>query len=134
QRESRHRRQSGSDLPGADLEDPPMTRHGVNSTHDTVMKGSIAMRRHIGLVRLAVGGCVLALLGVAACTKAQPVPGATGTSGTVISVRVTDVSLGRTLQSDNSVGDRTDAFKPHDTIYGSIKTEGSALDTNVTAR
>jgi hypothetical protein len=89
------------------------------------------MRRNIRLVELALGACLIALLGVAACTK-ERVPGTIGTSGSVL--RVTDVSLGRTLQPDKSIGDRTDTFQPQDTIYASIATEGSAPSTTVTTR
>jgi hypothetical protein len=90
------------------------------------------MRRNIRLVELALGACLIALLGVAACTKEHAGSGTIGTSGSVL--RVTDVSLGRTLQPDKSIGDRTDTFRPQDTIYASIATEGSAPSTTVTTR
>ena len=38
---------------------------------------------------------------------------------------VQDVDLGRTLNPDKGIGDHTGEFKPTETIYASVKTEGS---------
>lgn len=50
-------------------------------------------------------------------------------------LRVTDVDLGRSIGPDNRVNDNddTDDFRPRDTIYASVATEGSRAGT-LTAR
>ena len=42
---------------------------------------------------------------------------------------VTTIQTGRALNSDNSVSALTTAFKPNDTIYVSVLTEGSGSAT-----
>jgi uncharacterized protein YfaS (alpha-2-macroglobulin family) len=59
--------------------------------------------------------------------------GTTGTAGTA-AVRVTDVTLGRSVGGDKAVTDRTDTFRPNDTIYASVATEGSANSATLRAR
>jgi hypothetical protein len=49
-------------------------------------------------------------------------------------VRVTDVELGRSIGTDGRVEDDTDEFRPTDTIYVSVDTEGSATGATLTAR
>ncbi|MGZ5393575.1 MAG: hypothetical protein ACXWD3_17545, partial [Mycobacterium sp.] len=49
-------------------------------------------------------------------------------------VRVTDVTLGRSVGGDKAIIDRTDTFKPNDTIYASVATEGSAPSVTLRAR
>ena len=79
---------------------------------------------------------VLAVAAVlsAACTKSSENPGATGTTGTSAGVRVSQVDLGRSLTADKTINDRTDSFKPNDTIYASILTEGAAPTATLKAR
>jgi hypothetical protein len=60
-------------------------------------------------------------------------PGTTGTSGTT-AVRVTDVTLGRSVGGDKAIADRADTFGPNDTIYASVATEGSANNATLRAR
>jgi hypothetical protein len=66
----------------------------------------------------------------AACSPpaAAPPPAAQNT------VRVTDVNVGRSLAPDKQIADKTDSFKPAETIYVSIKTEGSAPSATLKAR
>jgi hypothetical protein len=52
-------------------------------------------------------------------------PGTAGTSGTT-NVRVTEVTLGRAIGGDKAITDRTENFRPNDTIYASVATDGSA--------
>jgi hypothetical protein len=70
----------------------------------------------------------LTLAGVlsGACNKSSQNPGTTGTTGTDAGVRVSQVDVGRSLTADKMIGDRTDSFKPNDTIYASIVTEGTS--------
>ena len=44
-------------------------------------------------------------------------------------LRVTDVQLGRTLNSDNSVGITATTFKPNETVYLSVRTSGAGSAT-----
>jgi hypothetical protein len=84
-----------------------------------------------------LGTSILALTLVAvlssACTKSSENPGSTGTTGT-IGVRVSHIDLGRSLTADKAINDKTDSFKPNDTIYASIVTEGSAATATLKAR
>ncbi len=41
-------------------------------------------------------------------------------------LRVTDVKLGRSVGADNRIADGTDDFKPNDTIYAVVETDGAA--------
>ena len=76
----------------------------------------------------------LALVIVSAACRADSA-GTTGTAGTTTeSVKVTDVVLGRAIGGDKAITDRTDTFRPNDTIYASVATEGSAANTKLRAR
>ena len=60
------------------------------------------------------------------CSGRAPETGGTaGTSGTT-NVRVTEVTLGRAIGGDKAITDRTENFRPTDTIYASVATDGSA--------
>jgi hypothetical protein len=74
--------------------------------------------RLIGTAILAL--TLSAVLGTA-CTKNadNTTPGTTGTTGTT-AVRVSHIDLGRDLTADKMIGNRTDSFKPNDTIYASV--------------
>ena len=61
-------------------------------------------------------------------------PGTTGTTGTGVGVRVSQIDMGRSLNADKTISDNTDSFKPNDTIYASIATEGSAPTATLKAR
>ncbi len=70
----------------------------------------------------------------AACARSSENPGATGTTGTGVGVRVSHIDMGRSLNADKTINDPTDSFKPNDTIYASIATEGTAPTTTLKAR
>ena len=74
--------------------------------------------------------CLALLVVAAGCGKKTETT--TGTSGSV--VRVTDVSLGRAIGGDKAVTDSTDTFRPNDTIYASVATDGSAPSATLRAR
>ena len=74
----------------------------------------------------------LALLVVAAGCGRKTDTGTVGTSGTT--VRVTDVSLGRAIGGDKAITDATDKFRPSDTIYGSVATDGTAPNATIRAK
>jgi hypothetical protein len=48
--------------------------------------------------------------------------------------RVTEVDLGRAVGADNKISDDTDDFKPSDTIYAVVKTDGAATGQSLVAR
>jgi hypothetical protein len=85
--------------------------------------------------RIPVLGCLALLVMTAACQSKRD-SGTTGTTGTTGStaVRVTDVTLGRSVGGDKAITDRTDTFRPNDTIYASVATDGSANTTTLRAR
>jgi hypothetical protein len=60
-------------------------------------------------------------------------PGTTGTTGST-AVRVTDVTLGRSVGEDKAIADRTETFRASDTIYASVATDGSANSATLRAR
>jgi len=65
----------------------------------------------------------LAAILVAACGgKDTAAPPASGVS-------VSSIDVGRSLTADKAIGDVTDSFRPSDTIYASIKTEGAGPAT-----
>jgi len=88
-------------------------------------------RRLLGTSILAL---TLAAVLSAACTTNRENPGTTGTTGTGIGVRVTQIDMGRSLNADKTINDNTLSFKPTDTIYASIATAGSASSATVKAR
>jgi hypothetical protein len=85
--------------------------------------------RHLNRVSLSL--CFALLLVSAAC-RGETERGTTGTTGT--GVKVTDVTLGRAIGADKAVTDKTDNFRPGDTIYASVATEGTAPSTTLRAR
>jgi hypothetical protein len=78
-----------------------------------------------------VAACLALLIMSVACQKARDT-GTTGTTGT--SVRVTDVTLGRAVGGDKAITDRAETFRPNDTIYASVATDGSASSATLRAR
>ena len=76
--------------------------------------------------------CLALLVVAAGCNRKTDTGGTVGTSGT--SVRVTDVSLGRAIGSDKAITDGTDKFRPNDTIYASVATDGAASTAKVRAK
>lgn len=85
---------------------------------------------HTKKVSLAL--CAALLLIAVGCSKKADT-GATGTTGTT-ALKVTDVSLGRSIGSDKAISDRTVNFRPEDTIYASIATEGTAVSGTLRAK
>lgn len=84
--------------------------------------------------RFPVSLCLALVVMTAACGGGRDRdPGATGTSGAT-AVRVSDVTLGRSVGGDKAVTDRTDTFGPNDTIYASVATDGSASNATLRAR
>ena len=77
--------------------------------------------------------CVALLLVAAACGSKPADTGTTGTSGTT-AVKVADVTIGRAIGGDKSISDSADNFKPGDTIYASVATDGTAPSATLRAK
>ena len=85
--------------------------------------------RHLN--RVSVSLCVALVMVSTACRDKTP-SDTTGTAGSA--VKVTDVALGRAIGNDKAVTDPTDNFRPNDTIYASVATDGSSASTTLRAR
>lgn len=84
--------------------------------------------------RIPFSVCFALLVLTAACRgSGDRDTGTTGTAGTT-AVRVTDVTLGRSVGGDKAITDRTESFRPNDTIYASVATEGTATSATLRAR
>jgi multidrug efflux pump subunit AcrA (membrane-fusion protein) len=86
---------------------------------------------------LALGG----VLAASACGRKEepppPAPPLTTMAPATLApaaVRVTVVDLGRAVGPDKNVTDRTDTFKPTDTIYATVGTDGSSPGTTLKAK
>ena len=78
--------------------------------------------------------CLALLVIAAGCrNRATDTGGTVGTTGTT-AVRVTDVSLGRAIGGDKAITDSTSNFRPGDTIYASVATDGTASTATLRAR
>jgi hypothetical protein len=72
------------------------------------------------LVACALAGC--------SRNESSPPPATQG------AVKVASISLGRAIAADKTVAAQTDSFRPADTFYLSVKTEGSAASARLSAR
>jgi hypothetical protein len=81
--------------------------------------------------RISLALCLALVVAGAGCARKTDT-GTTGTTGT--GVRVTDVSLGRAIGGDKSISDATETFKPNDTIYATVTTDGAAPSATVRAK
>ena len=82
--------------------------------------------RHSKKIQLSL--CLALLLAAVACRGNAP------NTTTETAVRVTNVTLGRSVGGDKAITDSTDTFKPNDTIYASVATEGSAQSATLRAK
>ena len=83
---------------------------------------------------------VLALaIGTAACARPDEAATTDSAAGTVDSApvaafRVSDVELGKRVDAENKLTDKTDDFAVRDTIIAAVKTEGTASGATLMAR
>ena len=85
--------------------------------------------------RAVIGSVLLvALAFLAACSSKPSAPPAAPATAEPVGVKVTGISMGRTLSADKTIADKTESFKPSDTIYVSIATEGSSPSATLAAR
>jgi hypothetical protein len=91
------------------------------------------MKRVMRILSLAV--CLAAMAAMAnmtaGCNKATNEPGATPAAA---GVRVTGIDLGRSLAADKGIADKTTAFRPSDTIYFSVETDGTSPQATLLTR
>lgn len=74
-------------------------------------------------------------LGAVACKKnAEPAPPPAPAPAPVAAVRVSDVALGSSLNADKSVAMAATTFKPTDTIYAAVKTDGTSTGATLAAK
>jgi hypothetical protein len=79
-----------------------------------------------------------ALLIVAACTREQQADVDTAAGAVASDVRtalsVIDVDMGRKVDAEKKISDKTDDFVPKDTIFASVHTSGTANNSPVIGR
>jgi hypothetical protein len=86
-----------------------------------------AMKKTMRMMPILV--CLVALAPLtAACKKAA------NETAAPVAVRVTELDLGRSLAADKGIADKTSEFRPSDTIYLSVQTEGSAPQATLLTR
>ena len=49
-------------------------------------------------------------------------------------VKVTQIDVGRSIAADKTIAEKTDSFRPADTFYVSVETDGSGPSATLTAR
>ena len=77
--------------------------------------------RRVSLLAL---GCASLVIAAACGRKASG--GENENRGSTSTISVTDIDLGRSINPDLTVGDKTTTFRPSDVIYASIGTKGAA--------
>ena len=91
------------------------------------------MFRRFSLVAACAG-----LVAAAACAKKTDTGAVDTTAATTMTpaaaVHVTGIQLGRAIGPDSRVAAETDEFKPNDTIYASVATDGVAQSATLSAR
>lgn len=98
------------------------------------MKHILAFRSTLGIT------AVLAATTLAACGKkdAAPVDTTTAASATPATapaaLSVVDIDMGRHIDADKKISDKTDDFAPTDTMYASIHTSGAATNRTIVGR
>jgi hypothetical protein len=75
--------------------------------------------------RLSMIAFLALALPLAGCDRKEMESGSSVGEEAPAALTVRDIDLGRTVNPDKSIGDRTDDFRPAETIYASVQTEGS---------
>jgi len=89
------------------------------------------MFRFAQRVSVLFAGLVLTLAVTSCAKKAEesaPPPASTGV------VTVTGLEMGRAVGGDKRVTEKTEEFKPNDTIYASVVTSGTSANSTLKAR
>lgn len=84
----------------------------------------------------SIGCTLLFALALAGCNREAPEPAKPSVPAPSVqtSAKVTDVNLGRSLTPEHTIVDRTDVFSPTDTIYASVRTQGTDSPALLEAR
>ena len=90
----------------------------------------------IPLWSAAIALCLVAGCGQSSnCAQSTQSPdAASGSYATESNVQVSQVELGRNVDADKRVTDKTESFKPTDTIYATVITNGTANGAELKAR
>ncbi len=67
---------------------------------------------------------------LAGCSRSQISP----PPATATAFKVVGIALGRAIAADKTVADATASFRPADTVYVSVRTEGGAASARLSAR
>jgi hypothetical protein len=67
-------------------------------------------------------------------TQPAPLPSPTTTPAPTPAVTIANIELGNTVGADNRVTTPAETFKPGDTIYAAVSTNGAAPSTTIVAR
>lgn len=90
------------------------------------------------IARHAVAILAVSVLSLAACADTDSdlavEQAETGDVAPVMDVEVEEVTLGRAMDAQFRITDSSDEFAPSDSIYASVKTEGTANAATITAR
>jgi hypothetical protein len=87
---------------------------------------------HVWKSRKGLAAAIVAMAAVVAGCNNRPAENTTGTAGR--GIQVEEIDIGRSVNTDKSIGDNTSSFKPNDTVYVSVKTDGSAPSAQLRAR
>lgn len=87
------------------------------------------LRSQLTLSYLAILATCVMLAQLSACTRAEEAP-----APAPVAFHVTRVDVGNAIGTDKKVTAPSVAFKPNDTIYASIATEGAASNVALAAR
>ena len=82
------------------------------------------------LTVLAIG----ALVQLSACKRSEEAPAPQAAAPQAAAFRVTRVDVGKAIGSDKKVTAPSDSFKPGDTIYASVSSDGAAPNVALSAR
>ena len=84
--------------------------------------------RRVSLLALGCASLVIAAACGRKASGGENRSGTTGTNGTN-TISVTDIDLGRAINADLTIQDKTTTFRPSDVVYASVATEGAAPAT-----
>jgi hypothetical protein len=89
-------------------------------------------------MRFHAAGTLLMVAALAACAKKEAAVDTTqATSATAMAptaFTVMDIDMGRHIDAEKKISDKTDDFAPADTIYASVHTTGAAANKAISAK
>jgi hypothetical protein len=96
-------------------------------------------RTFVGFRSIIGASLVLVAMTTAACGKKEAPPADTSSPAAAApaapaAFSVIDIDMGRHIDADKKISDKTDDFAPTDTIYASIHTSGAATNRTVVGR